>query len=78
MLASDLDGEAEWPFAYLTEGPDLESWARIRGDCKFPHESCLVGSASVLSSVTGLFSFVICGVEVKNRASILKMRVGAL
>lgn len=77
-LTGDLEGEADWDLAILTEGSGLGSQASIHGDYGLLGEACSVVSHSLPSSVADLRSLTIRSGEPMRRASNLKELDSAL
>lgn len=61
-LSSNLDGEADWPLAALTRGPNLRSRGSPHGDYGRLSKSCSVVIKSVPSLVVDSLSLAIHGV----------------
>lgn len=77
VLASDLDGKANWDMADMTGDLDLGSWATLLGGYGRVLEVCWLIIESVPLLGVDQLSLAIRVVEVISRASILELHVYA-
>lgn len=76
--AGDLKGDADWDFADLIGGSNVDSRTSIRCDYGHVREACSASNDSVPSSVADLLLLTVRGAEEMSRASTTEVFVGAL